>query len=129
VQHEHKKTICDYFTGPKKRKIGTALSWRKTQSSFIKILHSGEFWEYLLGCLKEISCDMLSYFILIIIAGSFLYWSLPIGTDCMVTYRYFFCLPLMNHIYTCCQLLWLNELWVFLQESAVPIFLFLGPVK
>jgi hypothetical protein len=26
VQQEHKKTICDYFTGPKKRKIGTALS-------------------------------------------------------------------------------------------------------
>jgi hypothetical protein len=26
VQHEHKKTIGDYFTGPKKRKIGTALS-------------------------------------------------------------------------------------------------------
>jgi len=25
VQHEHKKPICDYFTGPKKRKIGTAL--------------------------------------------------------------------------------------------------------
>ena len=23
VQHEHKITICDYFTGPKKRKIGT----------------------------------------------------------------------------------------------------------
>jgi hypothetical protein len=23
---EDKKTICDYFTGPKKRKIGTALS-------------------------------------------------------------------------------------------------------
>jgi hypothetical protein len=22
VQHEHKKAICDYFTGPKKRKIG-----------------------------------------------------------------------------------------------------------
>jgi hypothetical protein len=22
VQHEHTKTICDYFTGPKKRKIG-----------------------------------------------------------------------------------------------------------
>ena len=22
----------------------------------------------------------------------------------MVTYRYFFCLPLMHHIYTCCQL-------------------------
>jgi hypothetical protein len=22
VQHEHKKTICDYFTGPKERKIG-----------------------------------------------------------------------------------------------------------
>jgi hypothetical protein len=21
VQHEHKKTICDYYTGPKKRKI------------------------------------------------------------------------------------------------------------
>lgn len=36
----------------------------------VKILHSGEFWEYLLGCLKEIFCDMLSYFILIIIAGS-----------------------------------------------------------
>jgi hypothetical protein len=35
VQHEHKKPICDYFTGPKKRKIGTALSWKKTQSSFI----------------------------------------------------------------------------------------------
>jgi hypothetical protein len=35
VQHEHKKKRCDYFTGPKKRKIGTALSWRKTQSSFI----------------------------------------------------------------------------------------------
>jgi len=35
VQHEHKKTICDYFTGPKKRKIGTALSSRKAQSSFI----------------------------------------------------------------------------------------------
>ena len=35
VTNEHKKTICDYFTGPKKRKIGTALSWRKTQSSFI----------------------------------------------------------------------------------------------
>ena len=30
-----KKPICDYFTGPKKRKIGKALSWRKTQSSFI----------------------------------------------------------------------------------------------
>ena len=26
VQHERKKLICDYFTGPKKRKIGTALS-------------------------------------------------------------------------------------------------------
>jgi hypothetical protein len=26
VQHEHKKPICDYFTGPKKRKISTALS-------------------------------------------------------------------------------------------------------
>jgi hypothetical protein len=26
VQHEHTKTICDYFTGPKKRKIDTALS-------------------------------------------------------------------------------------------------------
>ena len=26
MQHEHKKTRCDYFTGPKKRKIGTALS-------------------------------------------------------------------------------------------------------
>jgi hypothetical protein len=25
----HKKPICDYFTGPKKRKIGTALSWKK----------------------------------------------------------------------------------------------------
>jgi hypothetical protein len=22
VQHEHKKPICDYFTGPKERKIG-----------------------------------------------------------------------------------------------------------
>ena len=39
-------------------------------NSRVKILHSGEFWEYLLGCLKEIFCDMLSYFILIIIAGS-----------------------------------------------------------
>jgi hypothetical protein len=26
VQHEHKKGICDCFTDPKKRKIGTALS-------------------------------------------------------------------------------------------------------
>jgi hypothetical protein len=26
VQHEHTKTICDYFTDPMKRKIGTALS-------------------------------------------------------------------------------------------------------
>jgi hypothetical protein len=25
-ENEHKKTIYDYFTGPKKRKIGTALS-------------------------------------------------------------------------------------------------------
>ena len=40
------------------------------RNSGVKILHSGEFWEYLLGCLKEIFCDMLSYFILIIIAGS-----------------------------------------------------------
>ena len=35
MQHERKKRICDYFTGPKKWKIGIALSWRKTQSSFI----------------------------------------------------------------------------------------------
>jgi hypothetical protein len=39
VQQEHKKTICDYFTGPKKRKIGTALSWRKTH--FILIIIAG----------------------------------------------------------------------------------------
>ena len=37
-------------------------------NSRVKILHSGEYWEYLLGCLKEIFNDMLSYFILIIIA-------------------------------------------------------------
>ena len=29
VQHEHTKNRCDYFTGPKKRKIGTALSRKK----------------------------------------------------------------------------------------------------
>ena len=30
----------------------------------VKILHSGGFWEYLLSCLKEIFCDMLSYSII-----------------------------------------------------------------
>jgi hypothetical protein len=39
-------------------------------NSRVKIQHSGEFWKYLLGCLKEIFRDMLSYFILIIIAGT-----------------------------------------------------------
>ena len=47
-ENVHKKTICDYFTGPKKRKIDTALSWRKTQSLFIVDLGRSDIFQFYL---------------------------------------------------------------------------------
>ena len=114
VQHEHKKTICDYFTSPKKKKQVQRFPEGKLKVRLSQIVVSQAICQNKSSnkdCLKqsfEIICPTFTtrfkfdnYFsiFLDLLQITFLYWSLPIVTDCMVTYTYFLSSINESHLY------------------------------